>query len=350
MSAPVQPVASSLCASFVGARVARVTLLDACGRPMWGPKGQCVTKGFVSVEIAPEVEEGESQKVKNAAGELCVSERGSDSISWFTVTVDFCQVDPELFLMMQRSWKRVTDASRQTTTGYRVGERMTDTFGYALELWPKISGGGAQQACLLGDEDVVDPSIFPTGYYLLPWVLGLAPDSFTLENSPASFKIKGRTKAGGLWGRGPYKVTRDVGGLPARLLDPIDPGFSVPAWNFVSSNDPDHFHSEITTVAPPAAGCGAGPVWNPEATAPALAVEAGDTTRTAELTVSNFALTGQSGTVNWGDGNSEPVTSASLGVVDHAYAAGKDGQAQTITYYAGTGAAPVTIQFTPTAP
>ena len=51
---------------------------------------------------------------------------------------EFCQVDPELFTMLNRAWKPVTDATRKTITGYRQGQQVSDSLGYALELWPRI--------------------------------------------------------------------------------------------------------------------------------------------------------------------------------------------------------------------
>lgn len=349
MTAPaVAP--SSQCASFIGARVMRATLLDRCGRPFWGPKSAVVSKGFVSVEIAPEVEDGEDYKVRNAAGELCVNDKGEDSVTWYTVTVEFCQVDPEMFTLLNRTWRPVTNASRQTVTGWRQGERFSNVLGYALELWPKITGAGAGQACLAetvpGAE--IDPTIDPCGYFLLPWVISMAPDSATFENSPVSFKLKGRTRAGSLWGHGPYNVTRDADGGPAPLLDAIDPGFDVPAWELVSTGDPDHQHAEIVTVAPPLPTCGAIGLWNPDATAPlATAVVDGVDPSTVDFTVTNFALVGNAGTVHWGDGASTAMTSGSAGAVSHDYTGDSVGEQQTITFYAANGAAPVTATFTP---
>jgi hypothetical protein len=335
----------SLCASFIGARLLRVTLVDACGRPVWGPLSQVVSKGFVSVEIAPEVESGESFKVKNAAGELCVNDRGQDSVSWYTLTIEFCAVDPDLFLMMNRTWKRVTDASRVTTTGWRQGERFSDTLGYSLELWPKVTGAGAGQACLLDAGVVVDPTLEPGGYLLMPWVVALAPESVTFANAAVSFKQKGRTRPGSLWGVGPYLVTRDVDGEPSRLLDPIDPGFDVPGLDFLTTGDPDHLHTEIITLAPPVAVCGAQPLWNPDAVAPILTATATvAVARSVDLTVTNFVPIGSSGTVHWGDGTSEAFTTATE---SHLYAVGLVGLPQTITFYAANGAAPVTAMFTP---
>jgi hypothetical protein len=350
MTAPAPAPPASLASGIIGARMMRVTLLDACGRPVYGPRSQVTTKGFVSVEIEPETEEGEDYKQKNAAGELCLNDRGPDSISWYNLTIDFCNVDPDLFLMLQRTWKRNTDASRQTTTGWRQGEMVSSVLGYALELWPKASGTGAGQACLV-DEGTQDPTFVPGWYMLMSWVIASAPDALTLEDAPTSFKQKGRTRAGSLWGRGPYNVVRDLAGEPAPLLDPIDPGFDVPAWSFVTSGDPDHIYVDQVTVAPPLAVTGAQPLWNPAAVAPTITVTADVADpRTAELTVTNFAAIGNSGTVNWGDGNTEFVPSSSAGLVDHTYAATYDDQEVTVTFTAGNGAAPDTATFTPSAP
>lgn len=344
----------ALCASWIGARRMRVTLLDSCGRPLWGPRSQVVTDGFVSIEIEPEVVEGEDYKQVNANGDLCVNDRGLDSISWWNLTIEFCRVDPDLFLMMQSLFKRNTDASRKTTTGWRMGEKITGgTAGYALEVWPKNSGAGAAQACVLGASN--DATLEPGGYILMSYVISGAPEALTLENKPTLFKLKGRTKAGSLWGRGPYLVTRDENGEPSRLLDPIDPGFDVPAWGFVSDTErgPDHVYTDIVTVRPPSPLCGAQPLWNPDAVTPTIVAAAdGTNTRTAVLTVANFNLVGKSGTVQWGDGTDAPMPASSGGVLKKAapYDPGLDGKPQTITFLAGNGHAPVTTTFTPTAP
>lgn len=339
MTAPAL-AAPAQCASFIGARRVRVTRVDACGRPLYGPKSQVVSSGFVSVEISPEVEEGEDYSTKTAGGDLCISEKGQDNLKWMTIGIEFCQVDPDMFTAMNPTWKPVTNGDRSQSTGFRIGQKFSDTAGFALELWPKAAGAGA--SCLDEDDGAVDPDFEVNGYFLLPWVLGTAPDSWTLENGAATFKLQGRTKAGSLWGAGPYPVTRDADGAPAALLDPIDPGFDVPQWDFVSTADPDHFHAEIVTVRPPAASCGARPLYNPSAIAPTVTVTGSGTSRTAQVKVGNFADVGRSGTVNWGDGTAQPVPTSSNGTVSHSY--DKD-DTFTIAFIAGNGAEPVTSEF-----
>src|SRR5690606_23862391 len=98
------------------------------------------------------------------------------------------------------------------------------------------------------------------GYFLLPWIVPAAPDSFTLENEPATFTFQGKTKPGSLWKKGPYDVVMNApdtpGGnpKPGPLVMPIDPGFKLkPADDpdGVTGGDPTHFHGELTEVPPP---------------------------------------------------------------------------------------------------
>src|SRR5690625_3713179 len=100
----------AICPSFIGAHVMRITRLDNCGRPLYGEDSQAVTDGFVSVEFAPEVEEGEDYTLRNAAGKLCISERGPDALQWINVTIEFCNVDPCLWTIMNPAWPVVKNA------------------------------------------------------------------------------------------------------------------------------------------------------------------------------------------------------------------------------------------------
>jgi len=53
------------CPSYIGARAMRVTRLDSCGRPVYGPDSQVVTRGLISINIEPSVEEGETFSQRN---------------------------------------------------------------------------------------------------------------------------------------------------------------------------------------------------------------------------------------------------------------------------------------------
>ena len=282
----------NICPSFVGARVIRVTRLDNCGRPVYGPDSQVVTKGLVSVNIEPDIEEGEEFTQRNINGDLCVNEQGPDALRWFNLAIEFCQVDPCLWGLMNPSWDLVENAHGEVT-GFRIGERFDDNQGFALEMWPKVSAEGA-----LCDDDAPEEAD-PNGYFLLPYVIGRAPDGWTLENGVTTFTLNGRTKKGSLWGRGPYNVTLDADGDPTPLLKPIKSG--------AGGENPQHFHSDIVTLTPPEPTCGCQPL---EPIAPS--VEGGEITVDEEQpNRACFTVQGSAArqvTIDWGDG-SDPVTS-----------------------------------------
>ena len=282
----------SVCPSYIGARRLRVTRLDHCGRPVYGDCSTAVSDGFVSVEFDPEIEEGEDYTLRNAAGELCVSERGPDALQWINVSIEFCRVDPELWQIMNPTWKTVKNAKGEVT-GFRIGEKFSDEQGFALEVWPKAAGQTA-----LCDDDAPDDAQ-PNGYFLLPYVIGGAPEGWTLEDGAATFTLNGRTKAGSLWGRGPYNITHDANGNPSPLLEPIESGSN--------GGDPDHFHADIVTIGPPEASCGCQAL---EAMAPG-AVDGEITTDPDQPNRACFTVSGSPGrrvTIDWGD-DSDTVNS-----------------------------------------
>ncbi|WP_367139608.1 Ig-like domain-containing protein [Saccharothrix sp. HUAS TT1] len=260
LAAPRGPAASSraVCPSFIGARVLRATVLDACGRAPRGPRSQAVSNGFIQIETAPEVQEGEDYSTTRADGGLCNNESGPDSLKWLNVSIQFCQVDFDLFVLLNPTWKRVTNAAGTQSTGFRIGQSFSDRLGFALEVWPRVAGGD------VGCDDLDDPGpldpddvIDPNGYFLLPWVIARAPDTWTLQNGTVTFTLRGRTRAGSRWLRGPYDVTRDINGSPAPLLVPIEDGRGSSGQR---PYDPDHFHAEVVSVAPPEPTCGAIPL------------------------------------------------------------------------------------------
>lgn len=346
MTAPAPDTAR--CASFIGARKIRVTRLDSCGRPVYGEDTQVVTNGFVSVEIEPESEEGDDYTTKTAGGDLCINDKGQDTIKWYTVAIEFCRVDPDLFALMNPAWQPVKSADGELTTGWRMGQKMDDTKGFALELWPKASNAGS--SCLDttgggGDDFQVN------GYFLLPWVVATAPDSWTFENDAATFSLNGRTKPGSLWGRGPYNVVRDKDGAPGKLVDPIDPGFKWPGV-VDDSKDAQHVHAEVTTVKPPDdTGCGSKPLYNPDATAPTFTVTAAtDNGMTGNLEVTNWGdLSPKSAVVDWGDGKHKPtwLAASSNGKASYTYADSDANTKMTVKLSHDNGHSPVTQDFTP---
>lgn len=350
-AAPPLPRADppALCGvSYVGARRIRVTRLDKCGRPAWGPKSSFVESGFTSIEIAPESEEGEDYTTKTAGGDLCIAAKGQDSIKWYTVAIEFCSVNYELFQMMNPTWRPTQDYWGRTT-GVEIGQSMTDTIGFALEIWPKVTGTGS---LCLSDEGSLPDDYEVNGYIVLPWLVGTSPDSWTLENGAATFKLNARTVPGSLWGRGPYNVMFDQNWEKQPLPRPVDPGFDVPAWHFTTSGDPTLVRPDITTLAPPKSTCGPVPLWNPNDIDPVITVAHNQQDgMKADLAVTNWAqLATKGGVIDWGGDNLEPTRLPATGngqVTSPAYTTTTE---KTITFHPANGRPPVTTTFTPVAP
>lgn len=223
------------CFSVVRGKRVRVTRLDECGVPMDHLCGFVVTKGFISVSFSAEIEDGDEVLLKNANGEICILDSTCPSFKHYSIEVEFCNVDPDLFSMM--SGVEVVADYAGNSVGFQVGEKMACTDGYALELW---SGIPDTERCRRR-----------YGYFLLPWIVNGVLGDFTIENDATTFTLTGRSKKGNGWGQGPYDVvaTDDIGGI-GPLLVPLPPE--------------KHLHTQLTTVAPPATTCGCQPLGNPE--------------------------------------------------------------------------------------
>lgn len=226
---------ATTCFSSVRGRVLRATKLDQCGNPVSGAGGTLTTAGFISVAFSNEIDEGEEITVKNAAGDLCISEPGCPIIKWVNVEATFCQVDPDLINMMT-GWPKVLD-SEADVVGFRTQTTIECAAGVALELWSNVNQG----ACVEGDVQYV--------YFLAPWVTQFILGDFTIENDAASFVLTGKAVAGSPWDTGPYNVNN----TPA--VDPEDPDVPAPLISAIGADDLMDIH--LTTLAPPTPACGA---------------------------------------------------------------------------------------------
>jgi hypothetical protein len=220
----------AVCMKPIGGTRLRATKVDACGVPITGV-GSCtiVTKGFVSVERTAQFMDPDEFTVKNAAGELCINERTHPLFQWYNLTVNFCEVDPELINMMTGSPLVLDDtAVTPRAVGWRTRENANINANWALELWTRMAGascvGGAVQY----------------GYYAMPFVVEGVVGDVTVENGPVSFSVtQARSKSAEGWGVGPYDVLNTVvAPAPSPLLTPMIAG--------------DHDHFQMTTLAPPA--------------------------------------------------------------------------------------------------
>lgn len=220
-----------LCAVPLQGSTLRVTRLDECGNPEFGECAFAVSDGFVQAVLTPNTEEGERFLQRNASGAAMVNQRGRPLLNWYDVSIQFQEVDPELFTIITGLEPYLDDAGN--VIGFPVTESDYATANFALEAWM----GNAEEECLPGDT-------FPFfGYNLLPWVVeGALGENITIANALITFTVVGRTRKGTPWGTGPYDVVRDTNGDPQALFTPIPSDtHHLPIW---------------TQLAPPAAECG----------------------------------------------------------------------------------------------
>ena len=107
-----------LCFPLVRGRVMRVTRLTACGAVASHAISAIVSDGFVSVALTANLVDPEPVQLTNAAGKLCIDDKGSTQHSGYGVAITFCNVDPELYAMLPGN------AVVKDTTGAAVGFRV----------------------------------------------------------------------------------------------------------------------------------------------------------------------------------------------------------------------------------
>lgn len=284
------------CFTPIRGRRLRVTKVNSLGRPVYGTNSFVVTGGFVSVQFSPQIQEGEEITVRTADGSLCVSERGCDELQWIEVQIEFCQVDPCLFTLINETWTELRDCTGEVI-GWAESYKFSCDSGFALELWTDVTGytpttPGATSAY---------------GYMLLPFIVGGTLGEQTVENGAISFTITGRTKKGSGWDVGPYDVMCNdaVTGACGPLLTPVGP------------DEPRRIM--LTTCPPPAAACGCQPLSSPDGPAFTLAegvVPDGQPRRRVQVTLP----AGLPGTykLSWGD-NTPVVDIAPGATLTHDY-------------------------------
>ena len=216
----------AICASPIKARVMRIIRLNECGVPVSGTGSLIVSKGFVSIEAAPEYEDGEEFLIKNANGETCVNEKDANTLKRVGLTMNFCQVDPDMVAIVAGERVLTTGSPTATGTGVAFGEGLL-TARFSLEVWQPLAGQGACGAS--GNPLFI--------YWAFPNVGNAKIGNFTFENAPLTFQMTADTKAAAAqWGDGPTAPSY----LPGAL------------------QTDEHFAFNISDVAPPTpTGCGA---------------------------------------------------------------------------------------------
>lgn len=306
------------CMSYVRGRVIRVTRLDNCGRPVEGDDSVVVSKGFTSVGFTANTDEGEEISVTNAAGETCIRVPGEPSFLGYSVEINFCQVDPDLFAILTGQTTVVDE------NGDVIGFAMDTSVSagnvrFALEVWAGTAGGAS--SC---DDPNAQGSY---GYFLLPLVQGGVVGDFTIENAEVTFTVTGAsTLDGNRWGLGLHPALLDGAGNPGLFSTPI--------------SNTQHMVGVETKLAPPIAQCGARPYLDPTQSSPNAV-----TTTVTDLSV-EFAPDPTSSDPFWVDfGDGTWDYSADGSPLTHVY---DSPGTYTYTLYAGPGSFSGTV--TPTTP
>jgi len=216
---------------LVRGRIMRVTRVDGCCAPAYGPDNMVVTDGFVSIALTANMNDAEEITVVNANGKTCVRDPGCSEFLGYGVEITFCEVSPCLFSIV--TGQPVVLNGAGDVIGFRMNSSVSVCdAGFALEVWMGVPG----VACS-GD-------VGAFGYLLLPCLQGGVIGDFTIENAAITFTVTGAsTKDGNGWGTGPYDVIGDDTGAAGPLPDPLD--------------GDDHLYAVFTTVPPPDAtdGC-----------------------------------------------------------------------------------------------
>lgn len=234
-------VDTAKCFSLIRGRAMRVTRLDGCGNVVRGPDSQVTSKGFVSIALTAQTDDGTTIQVQNANGDNCVLDQPAPRFTGYGVEIQFCEVNPDLFSLMTGQAK-VLDAD-DLAVGFRMNSKVdASASGFGLEAWSKVPAA----ACAAGQ--------VAYGYFLNPFLQGGVLGDFSIANDAINFSLTGAlTKDGNSWGVGPYDVDdHGVGATltPGPLLTAMDPD--------------DHLDMHLTTIAPPSTdGCGTGAVGVP---------------------------------------------------------------------------------------
>lgn len=221
--------------SFLRGKRVRATKLNASGAPLVGDASVVVSKGFITIGMTTNTEDGEAISQVNANGESCILETAVPSFTGVGVEVEFCGVDFSLFELITGQEAVLDD------NGIVVGiTESTDVnlgaVNFALEMWLGASTDAAPSTGSQGQ----------FGYILLPRLGGGVISDISVENGAINFTLTGMsTKNGSAWGAGPYKVDLTAGAV-STLRRPIKAN--------------DHRRIQIVEVAPPEVYSGALPL------------------------------------------------------------------------------------------
>jgi len=220
--------------SVVRGKRIRATRVGNCGLPIQGEASTLVTDGFVTVSFTRTAKDAEDLEQTNADGQVCVADRTPPELKWYEVSIELCNVNPELLSFFTDDPVVLDHA--QNPVGFRSARSVKVDQGVALELW---TGTGADDCEVPDSDDVLQPGANAVnyGYWLAPWIKEATIGDLEIGSSVMTLTLNGITGSPTNWGKGPYNVVAtDAQNTPGRLLTPMGK---------------EHLHVQRTTIAPP---------------------------------------------------------------------------------------------------
>lgn len=214
----------SVCASPIQGEVIRLTLLNNCGDPVFGPgSAQATTDAWTEVTATPNYEEGTRFLSTRANGRPCVNEMAPSFLNWVELATTLCTLDVDLIAL---AFGEQPIASGTDFVGVTFGEGVLNA-RYSFELWQPVSGDGE---C---DEEGNPQWV----YWAWPHVYNAQVQELTYTNDVFNFSFNSQTKrASTRWDIGdPW-----LANTPTAVWDPAR-----------------HMAFAITSVPPPESACGA---------------------------------------------------------------------------------------------
>jgi hypothetical protein len=194
--------APALCAAPIQGTRMRIIRLDSCGAPVTGAGGLIVTDGFVQAEITQQYEDGTEYQLRNAQGAFCVNDTGPDQFRRVDLTIQFCQVDPDIVNLITGATVVVTGAPA-TGTGFWVTEGNV-TQRFSLEIWQNVSG----EACGTG-------SVQRAVYWAFPHLYAGRFNDFTIQDDVLEWSLSAKSRiASPSWGTGPGSAPDWISAVP----------------------------------------------------------------------------------------------------------------------------------------
>lgn len=216
------------CAGSVQLCALRVAKLASTGAPDPGAENLYVTDTMMSLEVDPEVSDGEDIEEKNGCGKIIVDYRSPDAYRRLNVSLVLAVPNPELVALLTGHGQLLTKDG--STVGFDY-PALFDAFpedGVSIEGWSKAIVDGV----LAGTN--------PYWRWVLPKVKNFRLGTRTLEDGSSQTTLEGHGYGNAQWGDGPVNdwdsiADEDIAGPLAFARDATIPEASCEYQELVAS-------------------------------------------------------------------------------------------------------------------